>query len=91
MAVKVLDNMDARAMRDFKHEVAFLMNLHHSYVVQFLGACITVRCTRHAEPVLLLSHVVLCGALTTCRVVCPHSDPCRVHRLSRSVPVWHCC
>ena len=44
VAVKVLDGMDARALRDFKHEVAFLMNLHHSYVVQFLGACIQV-CT----------------------------------------------
>ena len=41
VAVKVLEGMDARALRDFKHEVVFLMNLHHSYVVQFLGACIS--------------------------------------------------
>ena len=43
VAVKVLEGMDTRALRDFKHEVVFLMNLHHSYVVQFLGACISVR------------------------------------------------
>lgn len=45
VAIKVVTGQNDRAVKDFRREVQTLMSLHCTYIVQFLGACITV-CTR---------------------------------------------
>ena len=40
MAVKVLKASDARSRESFLNEMSILKSLHHSNIVQFLGACV---------------------------------------------------
>ena len=47
VAVKVVTGQNERAVKDFKREVQMLMSLHCTVIVQFLGACITVRAIHH--------------------------------------------
>ena len=41
VAIKVVTGQNDRAVKDFRREVQTLMSLHCTYIVQFLGACIT--------------------------------------------------
>lgn len=40
VAVKVLKASDARSREAFLNELSILKSLHHSNIVQFLGACV---------------------------------------------------
>ena len=56
VAIKVVTGQNDRAVKDFRREVQTLMSLHCTYIVQFLGACITVRAPCCAGPGITLWH-----------------------------------